>query len=187
MRGASSRRTSPPRILAGRWKGRPLHVPASARPTSSRARESLFDILQASIPGTRVLDLFAGSGAVGLEALSRGAASAVFVESDPKALEDNVATLDAGGGEVEILGSDVRRAVATLLARGDRFGLVFADPPYAFAAPLSRSLRDLLAPEGRLVVQADSDAPAPELPGLTLRRRRAYGRNVFFFFARDET
>lgn len=187
MRGASSRRTSPPRILAGRWKGRPLHVPASARPTSSRARESLFDILQASIPGTRVLDLFAGSGAVGLEALSRGAASAVFVESDPKALEDNVATLDAGGGEVEILGSGVRRAVATLLARGDRFGLVFADPPYAFAAPLSRSLRDLLAPEGRLVVQADSDAPAPELPGLTLRRRRAYGRNVFFFFARDET
>ncbi|HMA16879.1 MAG TPA: RsmD family RNA methyltransferase, partial [Thermoanaerobaculia bacterium] len=66
-------RSSAPRVLSGRWKGRPLKVPRGARPTSSRAREALFDILQDVIPGIRVLDLFAGSGAVGLEALSRGA------------------------------------------------------------------------------------------------------------------
>lgn len=177
---------SPPRILAGRWKGRVLKVPKGARPTSSRAREALFDILRDSIPGVRVLDLFAGSGAVGLEALSRGAASAVFVEKDSKALEANVGELGVGRGEVEILGGNARRAVATLVGRGDRFGLVFADPPYALAGALSRQIAGLLAPGGRFVLQTDSDAAPPELPGLALVDRRAYGRNVFFFFARAE-
>lgn len=183
----ASRANSRVRILAGRWKGRALRVPGAARPTSSRAREALFDILRDSIPGIRVLDLFAGSGAVGLEALSRGAASAVFVEKDPGALEANVGALGAGPGEVEILGGDARRAIATLLERGDRFGLVFADPPYALAGALSRPIAGLLAPDGRLVLQTDTDARPPEPAGLALLERRAYGRNVFSFFARAET
>lgn len=179
----ASRANSRVRILAGRWKGRGLRVPRGARPTSSRAREALFDILQDSIVGARVLDLFAGSGAIGLEALSRGAASAVFVESDSTALEANLGAFGAGEGEAEVFGNDARRAVSTLLERGDRFGLVFADPPYALTATIWRSLGGLLAPEGKLVLQTDADASPPEMPGLALLARRTYGRNVFFFFA----
>jgi 16S rRNA (guanine966-N2)-methyltransferase len=173
------------RIQSGRWKGRTLEVPRRARPTSSRAREALFDILQDRIAGARVLDLFAGSGAVGLEALSRGAASAVFVESDPEALEVNVETLGAGGGEVEILSGDARRAVAALSGRGERFDLVFADPPYTLARAIPRSIADVLAPEGTLVVQCDSDAAVPDISGLAPVQRRVYGRNVFLFFGRS--
>lgn len=179
-------RSSAPRVLSGRWKGRPLKVPRGARPTSSRAREALFDILQDVIPGIRVLDLFAGSGAVGLEALSRGAASAVFVEGDSAAVEANVQVLGAGGAEAEILDGDVRRAVAILRERGDRFDLVFADPPYGLPGAMSQPIVDLLAPSGRLVVQADSESAWPELSGLSLVDRREYGRNVFFFFVRGE-
>ncbi|HEX7251797.1 MAG TPA: RsmD family RNA methyltransferase, partial [Thermoanaerobaculia bacterium] len=77
------------RIFAGRWKGRMLEVPSDARPTSGRAREALFSIVRESLRGARVLDLYAGSGAVGLEALSRGARRAVLVEQKPGALDRN--------------------------------------------------------------------------------------------------
>jgi 16S rRNA (guanine(966)-N(2))-methyltransferase RsmD len=182
----SSRRSagSRPRILAGRWKGRSLQVPRDARPTSGRAREALFDVLQDSIPESRVLDLFAGSGAVGLEALSRGASATVFVEKDSRALERNLATLGAHRGEFEVVREDVRAAAGALARRGDRFDLVFADPPYALKTALVRPIASLLAPGGRLVVQTDSEAAPPELPGLALEKRRAYGRNVFWFFER---
>jgi 16S rRNA (guanine966-N2)-methyltransferase len=175
-----------PRILAGRWKGRLLRVPEGARPTSSRAREALFDVLQDAISGRRFLDLFAGSGAMGLEALSRGASSATFVEGDSRALERNLATLGAGPEEFEVLREDAGAAVSGLARRGESFDLVFADPPYSLAAALSRRIEVLLAPAGKLVVQTDSHASAPELPGLSLRERRAYGRNVFWFFGRAE-
>lgn len=173
-----------PRILGGRWKGRLLRVSEGARPTSSRAREALFDILQDAIRGGRFLDLFAGSGAMGLEALSRGASSATFVESDSRALERNLATLGAGPEEFEVFHEDARAAVSGLARRGESFDLVFADPPYSLAAALSKRIEVLLAPAGKLVVQTDLDASAPELPGLSLRERRAYGRNVFWLFGR---
>jgi 16S rRNA (guanine(966)-N(2))-methyltransferase RsmD len=179
-RSAGSR----PRILAGRWKGRSLQVPRDARPTSGRAREALFDVLQDSIPESRVLDLFAGSGAVGLEALSRGASTTVFVEKDSRALEKNLAMLGARRGEFEVVHEDARAAAGALARRGDQFDLVFADPPYALKAALVRPIASLLAPGGRLVVQTDSEAAPPELSGLALEKRRAYGRNVFWFFER---
>jgi 16S rRNA (guanine(966)-N(2))-methyltransferase RsmD len=177
-----SRRGSSPRIVSGRWKGRVLRVPASARPTSSRAREGLFDILQESVPGSRVLDLYAGSGAVGLEALSRGATRVSFVESDSRALESNLAALGAGPDEFELLREDVRDAVAALTRRGERFDLVFADPPYGLKEALSRPVAGLLAAGGRLVVQTDASAAPGEFPALDLVERRAYGRNVFWFY-----
>jgi 16S rRNA (guanine(966)-N(2))-methyltransferase RsmD len=172
------------RILSGRWKGRPLKVPKSARPTSSRAREALFDILQDDVDGSRFLDLFAGSGAVGLEALSRGASRAVFVESDSAALEANLAAVGARPEEHELLREDARDAAATLSRRGETFDLVFADPPYAIKAAFSRSLATLLVPGGRLVLQTDSGADPPSVAGLAPGARRAYGRNVFWFFER---
>ena len=171
-----------PRILAGRWKGRVLQVPRTARPTSSRAREALFDVLQGVIGGARVLDLFAGSGAVGLEALSRGASRAVFVEKDSRALEANLAAVGAEAAECDVIRRDVRDAVAALLLRGEQFDLVFADPPYEDEPALPARVAGLLAPSGTLIVQADSNA-APQPPrGLVAAERRAYGRNVFWLF-----
>jgi len=170
------------RILAGRWKGRRLEVPRGARPTSGRAREALFDILQGSVLGIRVLDLYAGSGAIGLEALSRGASSAVFVETDSRALEANLQALGARRAEFELLRGDARRALAKLIERREKFDLVFGDPPYARKSTLWRSVAALLTPGGKLVVQTDFDAATPEVPGLALASRRAYARNVFWFF-----
>ncbi|QIK79068.1 16S rRNA (guanine(966)-N(2))-methyltransferase RsmD [Sphingomonas piscis] len=120
------------RIIAGEWRGRPLRAPAGAatRPTADRVRETLFSMLTSRL-GTfedlRVADLFAGSGALGLEALSRGAASATFVEKDPaalKAIRENAATLGADSRIQTIAGS------ALSLPRAEPFDILFADPPY---------------------------------------------------------
>jgi 16S rRNA (guanine966-N2)-methyltransferase len=179
VKGAAPSRV---RILAGRWKGRALEVPDCARPTSSRAREALFDILQDAVSGARVLDLFAGSGAVGIEALSRGAREAVFVESDADALEKNLARLGALRSEFRILRGKARIVMEALARDGERFDLVFADPPYAMKAALARPVVELLAPGGTIVIQTDGDAEAPRLAGISPAGRRAYGRNVFWFF-----
>ena len=171
------------RILAGRWKGRTLDVPRAARPTSGRAREALFDILQRAIPGSRVLDIFAGSGAVGIEALSRGAVQAVFVEEDAADVAANLARLKPESGQAVVVEGDAVAAAASLARRGERFDVIFADPPYALGTTaLSRSVVTLLAPGGTLVVQTDSGDAAPTLTGVEPGARRAYGRNVFWIF-----
>jgi 16S rRNA (guanine966-N2)-methyltransferase len=172
------------RVLAGRWRGRRLGANASARPTSSRARAALFDVLGESIAGAVVLDLFAGSGAVGIEAVSRGARSAVLVEPEAAILRATIGRLGAEPSELRVLADDARSAVRSLARSGDRFGLVFADPPYAepLEPDLLAAIPDLLEPNGRFVVQQDEKRPDLEVPGLSLEQRRAYGRNVFLFF-----
>ncbi len=121
------------RIIAGAWRGRPLQVPAGqgTRPTADRARETLFSMLVSrlgSLEGLRVADLYAGSGALGLEALSRGAAYATFVEKDPKALSAIRANLAALKAEER---ADVKPLSAAKLSPTQPFDLIFADPPYA--------------------------------------------------------
>jgi 16S rRNA (guanine966-N2)-methyltransferase len=181
----ASKTASTVRILAGRWKGRRLDVPRGARPTSGRAREALFDILQDSVAGGRVLDLYAGSGAIGLEALSRGAAEAVFVETDRRSLDVNISRCAPAAETVEVFGGDARRAMELLLREERRFDLVFADPPYSRGvSALSGSVGNLVAPGGRLVLQTDSDEDAPEIAGLAPPKRRAYARNVFWLLER---
>lgn len=174
----------PLRIQAGKWKGRKLDVPAKARPTSGRARAGLFNMLgPGRIVGARVLDLFAGSGAVGLEAVSRGAASAVLVESDAAAVAKSCARLAAGPEEVRVVAGDAGAALAKLLRSGERFDLVFVDPPYAAGA--GRALEEIarvLANGGLVVVQADSGTDVPAPRNLEAVSRREYGRNVFHFF-----
>jgi 16S rRNA (guanine(966)-N(2))-methyltransferase RsmD len=177
------------RIFAGQWKRRHLEVPTGARPTSGRAREALFSILQKRIPGARVLDLYAGSGAVGIEAISRGADRAVLVDRDAAALRKNLAKLPPGQGEIEILEEDTDAALDRLASRGVRFDLVFSDPPYApgSASPDPRAkVASVLAPEGIFVLQIDrfEDRPS-DSHDLHLLDRRVYGRNVFVFFARN--
>jgi 16S rRNA (guanine966-N2)-methyltransferase len=175
------------RIIAGRWKGRRLEVPEGTRPTLGRAREALFSIVQKRVPGAAVLDLYAGSGAIGLEAVSRGAARAVLVEKDAVVLRRNLERLPPPRDQVEILAEDAEAASQALARTGHRFDLIFADPPYGLSSPAFHARAGMLAsPGGLVILQSESpDDASPQLPSMSLVERRAYGRNVFLFFSRD--
>jgi 16S rRNA G966 N2-methylase RsmD len=123
------------RVIAGALKGRRLLTPrgATTRPTADQVRIALMDALGPWLPDARVLDLFAGAGGVGLEALSRGAAHATFVERDPRALAalvENIRTLDVESRTYVVRG-DVARQLERLAGEGRRFEIIFLDPPYA--------------------------------------------------------
>lgn len=172
------------RVLAGKWKGRRLEAGTAARPTSSRARQALFSILGSRIAGARVLDLYAGSGAVGIEAVSRGAASAVLVETDAGPLSLSVERLHAEAGQLCVVFAPAGDAVETLARRGEVFDVIFADPPYASGSGQGEldGCARVLGGGGVLVLQQDAGPTEPALPGLALTSRRDYGRNVFFFY-----
>ena len=164
------------RIVAGSCKGARIFSPKgrATRPTSDRVREALFQLL-GPIDGAAVLDLFAGSGALGLEALSRGAASAVFVESD----RDAVGTIERNVEKLGLPGASVIRsdALRFLGAEEARYDLVFVDPPYelveSLRMPLAKHLPDVLASTGVLVFETAATVE-PALP-LTVRASRRYG------------
>lgn len=171
------------RIVAGTWGGRRLTAPAgdATRPTSDRVREALFSAL-GPLDGAVVLDLFAGTGALGLEALSRGAARAVFVEQDRRALaalRANVAALAVPRGAASVRAQDARRAVRDAVTGGDAYDLVLVDPPYRLAAGLGAelgpSLAAVLAPGGRVVTESDRRAPMDLTDLFSLTRERRYG------------
>ena len=150
------------RIIGGRWRGTRLEVPDAPglRPTSDRVRETLFNWLQPALPGARVLDLFAGSGALGLEAVSRGAARAVLVERDPKladALRAVAARLQGGDG-IQVVQGD---ALAWLHAQpAGGFDLTFVDPPFDanLWGGVLPALLPHLAPRAWLYVESPHDA-----------------------------
>jgi 16S rRNA (guanine966-N2)-methyltransferase len=163
------------RVVAGTFKGRRLTAPRGTRtrPTADRVREALFSML-GDVGGARVLDLYAGSGALGIEALSRGADSAVFVERDAQAVAAIERNLAAVGVEANL----VRQDVVRFLARADgAFDLVFCDPPYDSAAglagPLAEHLPALCAEDSRIVTESDKRNPLV-LP-FPLLVERAYG------------
>jgi 16S rRNA (guanine966-N2)-methyltransferase len=174
-------------IIAGRWKRRRLSIPDCARPTSGRAREALFSIVQKRVPGASVLDLYAGSGALGLEAVSRGAAGALLVDKDTRVLRGNLARLPPPRDDVEIASEEAGMAAEALKRAGRRFDLVFADPPYGAGIDvLRRRACALVARGGLFILQTDrGDEKPPEFDGLSLVERREYGRNVFLFFSAD--
>jgi 16S rRNA (guanine966-N2)-methyltransferase len=167
------------RVIAGEWRGRPLQAPpgAATRPTSDRVREALFSILAARVPDARVLDLFAGSGALGIEALSRGAAQATFVDDAAPAIAAVKANLAAVRAQAEVRRQDALRFLAAARDTGAQYDLVFLDPPYRHAerlAPaLSEALPAVLAPGG--VAVAESDRRAPLALTLPLHDERRYG------------
>lgn len=170
------------RVVAGVYGGRRLVAPPgdATRPTSDRVREALFSVLGPSVQGARVLDLFAGSGALGIEALSRGAASAVFVDRAPRAVAAVRANLAALGIEADVRRMEARAWLRTASSRGDAYDLVFLDPPYRRAGELGRELSDaltaVLAPGARVVTESDRREPlALDLPLLDERR---YGDTV---------
>ncbi len=130
------------RVIAGRHGGRRLQAPAgeATRPTSDRVREALFSILGARVEGAHVLDLFAGSGALGIEALSRGAAAATFVDAAPDAVRVLRGNLAALGEEAEVVHGDALRWLRAAPRRARQYDLVFLDPPYRRAATLGPAL-----------------------------------------------
>jgi 16S rRNA (guanine966-N2)-methyltransferase len=167
------------RIIAGERKGHTIFAPKGldTRPTSDRVRESVFNIVAPWVEGARVLDLYAGSGAMGLEALSRGAQRAVFVEADAeavRAIERNLDKLRLTGATV--LRADATTGLAQEAAAGRKYDLVLADPPYAMTDydTLARYLPRVLAADGLLVFETDARTE-PELQGLAVRTSRRYG------------
>jgi 16S rRNA (guanine966-N2)-methyltransferase len=162
-------------VVAGQFKGRRLRAPAGSRtrPTADRVREALFSIL-GPVEGLTVLDLFAGSGALGIEALSRGAAAATFVDSDARAVAAIRANLGAVGAEARVVKRDVRRFLVHETAQHD---LVLCDPPYSsagrLAGLLSESLPRVATDSARIVTESDKRDPLRlKLP---LELERSYG------------
>ncbi|MEA2157529.1 MAG: rRNA (guanine966-N2)-methyltransferase [Solirubrobacteraceae bacterium] len=153
------------RVVAGLHRGRRLVAPAGAqtRPTSDRVREALFSVLGASVQGAHVLDLFAGSGALGIEALSRGAASAVFVDHSAKAVAAVRANLAALGIEAPVRRMGALAALRPPPVAPYPYDLVFLDPPYRHDTELGRQLSEalagVLAPGARIVSESDRREP----------------------------
>jgi 16S rRNA (guanine(966)-N(2))-methyltransferase RsmD len=183
------------RVIAGALKGQRLAAPKGrrTRPTADQVRIACLDALAPWLPGARFLDLFAGAGAVGIEALSRGCAECVFVEAERsalRALRGNLGRLGLAG-RARVL---PRKALATLEAlkrQGARFDVIFLDPPYGspLAAEAVERLGDglLLAPTGVLVAQHFTKSPLPQRAGcLAAFRRRRFGETTLTFFRAAE-
>jgi 16S rRNA (guanine966-N2)-methyltransferase len=181
------------RIIGGALGGRTIRAPrgAATRPTSDRVREAIFNILGAPDPEARVLDLYAGAGGLGLEALSRGAAAAVFVDgavAATRCVEENLAAL-ALTGRARVLRVPVAAALARLA--GERFAWIFIDPPYASdeaartLAGLGGAHLDLVGPDGVVIVEHDRrhDPGAAHGP-LARDDQRRYGDTVVSFYRR---
>lgn len=177
------------RVTGGRLRGRRLLAPPpGVRPSADRVREALFARL-GDLRGVAALDLYAGTGALGIESLSRGVASVVFVERAPRSLailRRNLAAL-ALVEQARILREDVSRGVRRLGREGLRFGLVLVDPPYDSGED-ERALRalvesDVLAPQGTVVVERSRRHPLPAIAGLERIDERRYGDTVIDRFS----
>jgi 16S rRNA (guanine(966)-N(2))-methyltransferase RsmD len=186
------------RIVAGTLGGRRLDPPAGSRtrPTSDRVREALFSTLESltDLPGARFADLYAGSGAVGLEAYSRGAAQVLLVESDPKAVRaarGNIAAQQVAPA-VRLVTGAVQRVLAAGPGPDPPYDIVFADPPYAWTdrplAALQRALLDggWLAPGAIVVIERSRrSGPVPLAEPLTELRTRRYGETTLWYGRRS--
>ena len=175
------------RVVAGAYKGRRLAAPrrGATRPTPDRVREAIFDVLGA-VEGEHVLDLYAGSGALGIEALSRGAADATLVDSDPLAVRAARENVDRLGIEAaRVVRSGVPAFLRAAARRGERWGLVFCDPPYRLAPRLARDLDGLVPPvlaEEALVV-CESSHRQPLRLDLRVVTERRYGDTIVIVYA----
>ena len=177
------------RIIAGERKGHTILAPRGreTRPTSDRVRENVFNIVAPWVEGARVLDLYAGSGAMGLEALSRGAEAAVFVEADAdavRAIERNLDKLRLTGARV--VRADATTGLAQEVTAGRKYDLVLADPPYEMTDfdALARYLPRVLAEDGLLVFETSARVE-PTVAGLEVRTSRKYGSTRITVFEHE--
>lgn len=180
------------RIIAGIAKRRPIIAPKgdNTRPTQDYIRESLFNIIQGDIPESTCLDLFAGSGALGLEALSRGAGSCLFCDKNHKAIaavKENIHTL--GFAErTHVIKANCMHALAEVSKTEQRFDLVFVDPPYAYQgiSEVLEALHPLLAENALVVLERDKLSPLPPLQGYTLSNSREYGITAIYLLRKEQ-
>ena len=170
------------RIIAGEMRSRKLKAPEGmdTRPTADRVKEALFSILSSGIYGARVLDLYGGSGALALEAISRGADSAVVCDLSAKAcavIQENIGTLGCGE-KVKLLRMKDTAALSALQKKNDAFDLIFLDPPYRMSTvPICQMIVEynLLKPDGTIIVEHGRETPPDIPPPLTLTDHREYG------------
>ena len=177
------------RVIAGELGGQQLVAPRGwkVRPTSDRAREAIFSVLGERVSGARVLDLYCGTGALAIEALSRGAERATLVDRDTRAALGNVRNLGLDE-RVQLVRTDVVRWIRAAADAGDRYRLVFLDPPYRLAARLGpdidKNLPRLLAKGGRVIVESSASRPLA-LESLPLLRERRYGGTLVAFHGEE--
>ncbi len=177
------------RIIAGEMRSRKLKAPEGmdTRPTADRVKEALFSILGSRLYGARVLDLYGGSGALALEAISRGADSAVICDLSPKAcqvIQENIDALGCGS-RARLLRMKDTAALAALSKKGDAFDLIFLDPPYRMSTvPICEAIvaGGLLKAGGTVIVEHGRETPPDILPPLRLTDHREYGAAGLGFY-----
>jgi 16S rRNA (guanine(966)-N(2))-methyltransferase RsmD len=187
------------RVIAGKFKGRTLATVRSnsVRYTSDRVRESLFAIVRNLVPGSSFLDLFAGVGSVGIEAISRGADFVLFVEKNPRCVRticENLSScgVDPRGDSVQILQKDALRALRVIEEMGLKFDLIFLDPPYG-SPVLEKALRklagvEILRDDGMVIAEHPFKSSLPQQIGEFVRvREEKYGDTVLTFYKRRKT
>ena len=176
------------RVIAGSARRTPLVAPKgqNTRPTADRIKENLFNIIAPYVPGARVLDLFCGSGAIGIEALSRGAGEAVFVDSSRDAISALTVNLARARLIGRIMPLCIFAAILMLNGEGMGFDIIFLDPPYGQGL-LSKTMDELgksnlLIPDGILIAECQVDESEPESGPLILQDIRAYGNTRLMFY-----
>lgn len=176
------------RISGGELRGRPLfaHKGLDVRPTPDKVRQAFFNIIGEKVNGSRFLDLFGGTGAMGLEAVSRGAELTVIVEKDHSSLVmKNAGSLGLGDDpRLRVIRADSFAALDKFAREGDLFDMVYADPPWKMDAwgRIAAMSAQILRENGLLVMEAYYKTPAPEEPGLELDDERRYGDTVLYFY-----
>ncbi len=179
------------RIISGKARGRTIDAPKGmdTRPTLDRVRESLFNILQRVVFDAEVLDLFSGSGALAFEAISRGARRAVLcdVAREPHSIQVKNAQKLGFEQQCEFMLCDWKHAVAKLYAEGDRFDLIFLDPPYRFQdlTEITQAVCTLLKPDGLVIIEHDSSVAPDVTDLLTLTDQRKYGTAGIRIYVRE--
>jgi 16S rRNA (guanine966-N2)-methyltransferase len=183
------------RIISGEARGNRIRLPGGCRirPTADRVKKSLFDILR-PVTGESFLDLFAGSGNVGLEALSQGARRSVFVEKDIRLVKAIRAALDDLGYDrrAEVIAADAKRGLGLLVQKGERFDIVFADPPYDMGLAVQTlewlETADVLTESGMVVLQHSMREKLEEAPdrALVIADQRQYGDTMLTFLKKGD-
>ena len=183
------------RIIGGEFRGRRIKQPdrATVRPTKDRIREAVFNVIAEKVPGADILDVFAGSGAYGLEALSRGAKRATFIDRDElcaSVISENIQALSVQE-RAKVIAADTAETLKFLGKNKERFDLVFADPPYnmnmARKALIMINQYDILNPSGFLILEHHSAETVPESEGdVSICRQKSYGDISISFFLKND-
>jgi len=181
------------RVIAGRYGGRRLQAPigSQVRPTSDRVKEAIFNILAGRLENAIVLDMFAGTGNLGIEALSRGAQKVIFIEQSQNSLRtirSNLASLGIAAEDYQLIAGDAFKAIGRLRRLPERFDLVFVDPPYdkGFAEKALSTLAeaDVMQSGGLVIVETASRETVPQALHFELLRQSVYGDTTVYFFAK---